>query len=202
MSSLARLAAALVALIAWIGLGTQLQASIILAGSLPAALWAMLFYFTVLTNLLVALGFTAIALNRPPPPFWLGGLVLAIVLVGIVYNTLLVGLVELSGGALLADFLNHTLTPILVPLWWLAFAPKARLRWRAPLLWALYPIAYFLYALARAPGMGKYPYPFMDVGKLGWPQVGVNVVLIAAGFVVAGWVIVGADRVMGRKRHN
>jgi hypothetical protein len=200
MSQLARIAAAIVAIIAWVGLGTQLDASIGLAGGdVPAALWGMVFYFTVLTNLLVALGFTWMALGRVLPPFWLGGLVLSIMLVGIIYNTLLVGLVELSGGALLADFLNHTLTPILVPVWWLAFAPKGGLRWRDPWPWALYPLAYFVYGIARAPAMGRYPYPFMDVTKLGWPQVGVNAVAIAVGFVVAGYVVVAVDRVMGRR---
>ena len=200
MPVIARIAAAIVAIIAWIGLGTQLLASMALVGgSLPAALWAMLFYFTVLTNLLVALGFSWMVFRGALPPFWLGGLVLSIVLVGVIYNTLLLGLVELSGGALIADFLNHTLTPILVPLWWLAFAKKGGLRWRDPLLWALWPVAYFIYGVARAPGMGRYPYPFMDVGALGWSGVGVNAVIIAVGFVVAGWVLVGVDRVMGRR---
>jgi hypothetical protein len=203
MSPLARIAAALVALIAWVGLGTQLQASLaLLDGALPAALWAMLFYFTIIANLLVALGFTAIALGRPPAPFWLGGLVLAIVLVGVVYNTVLAGMIELSGGAALADFLNHTLTPILVPVWWLAFAKKGALRWRAPFAWALLPLAYFAYGLLRAGPEGKYPYPFMDVGKLGWGQVGINAIVMAVGFIVVGFVLVGVDRAMGRKRHN
>ena len=198
MSPLARIAAALVALIAWVGLGTQLVASMALVGgALPAALWAMLFYFTIIANLLVALAFTVMALRgRPLPPFWLGGLVLAILLVGIVYNTLLVGLVELSGGALLADFLNHTLTPILVPLWWLAFAKKGAppLARPAGCGRSCLPLAYFPYGILRAGPEGKYPYPFMDVDKLGWGQVGINAVVMAVGFVVAGWVIVGVDR--------
>lgn len=201
MSQLARIAAAIVAIIAWVGLGTQLQASLALVGDdVPVALWTMLFYFTVITNLLVALGFSWMALARPLPPFWLGGLVLAILLVGVVYNTLLQGLVELSGGALLADFLNHTLTPILVPLWWLVFARKGGLRWRDPWLWALLPLAYFPYGLLRAGPAGRYPYPFMDVGKLGWGQVGVNAAVIAVGFVVVGYVVVAVDRVMGGRR--
>lgn len=199
MSTLARIAAALVAIIAWVGLGVQLQASLALAGgSLPGALWAMVFYFTVLTNLLVALGFTWMALVRPLPPVWLGGLVLSIVLVGVIYNTLLVGMVELSGGAMLANVLNHMVTPILVPVWWLVFAKKGGLHWRDPFLWTAYPIAYFIYGLARAPAMGRAPYPFMDVAKLGWSGVAVNAVIIAVGFVVAGYLVVGVDRVMRR----
>ena len=201
MSQPARIAAAIVAIIAWVGLGTQLQASLgLTGGSLPAALWTMLFYFTIIANLLVALGFSVIALGRPLSPFVIGGLVLAIVLVGVVYNTLLVGMVELSGGALLADFINHTLTPILVPLWWLIFAKRGGLGWRDPLLWALLPVLYFIYGILRASTEGRYPYPFMDVGRLGWTQVGVSAVVMAAGFVVVGYVLVAVDKLMGGKR--
>ena len=130
LTPMARLAAAAIALIAWAGLGIQLQASTELMGSAGAALWAMLRFFTVLANLLVALLFTGIALGwrRTGGPFLLGGVTLAILLVGIVYGLLLNGLLALSGGAALADVLLHKVTPVLVPLWWLAFAPKGGLQ--------------------------------------------------------------------------
>jgi len=157
MSQPARIAALIVAILAWVGLGTQLQASTGLTGSVPAAIWTMLFYFTIIANLLVAVGFSAMTLGMPLPPFWLGGLVVVIVLVGVVYNTVLAGMVELSGGALLADFLNHTLTPILVPLWWLAFAKKGGLGWRDPWVWAILPLAYFVYGICAPAPPGGTP---------------------------------------------
>ena len=52
LSLAARLTAALVALVAWSGLLVQWQASTALMGDGAAALWAMLRFFTVLTNLL------------------------------------------------------------------------------------------------------------------------------------------------------
>jgi len=39
----------------------------------------------------------------------------------------------------------------------------------------------------------------MDVDKLGWTQVAINAVVIALGFMVAGYVLVGVDKVMGRR---
>jgi hypothetical protein len=197
----ARLAAAAIALIAWAGLGIQLQASTELMGSVPAALWAMLRFFTVLANLLVALAFTGIAFGREraAAPFLLGGVTLAILLVGIVYGLLLNGLLELSGGALLADALLHKVTPVLVPCWWLAFAPKGGLRPRDPLLWALLPLAYFGYALARGAADGRYPYPFMNVAQLGWGQTLVNALLMAAGFLLAGVLLLLIDRKLAGK---
>jgi hypothetical protein len=79
-------------------------------------------------------------------------------------------------------------------LWWLLFAPRARLTWSAPWWWAVYPLAYFVYALARGMNGDKYPYPFMDVGKLGWAQTALNGAGIAMTFLVAGFALVWLDR--------
>ncbi|QNM81928.1 Pr6Pr family membrane protein [Sphingomonas sabuli] len=189
-----RTAAALIALAAWSGLAIQFDATLATTGSAGQALWVPLRFFTVLTNLTVALTFTASALGRRISPSWLGGVTLAIVLVGVVYMQLLRGLVELSGGALLADAILHKVVPVLVPLYWVALAPKGRLRWRDPAVWALFPLAYLGYALLRGSAEGRYAYPFIDVAKLGAAQVALNAVLIALGFAVAGLALVALDR--------
>lgn len=199
---MARLAAALVALVAWVALAVQLDASFGFAESLGEALWAMLRYFTVLTNLLVAVVMSFIALDVRVPPFVTGGTTLSIVLVGVVFFLLLRGLLELSGGAALADLLMHKVTPVLVPFWWLAFADKGGLRRRDCLLWALYPLAYFGYALVRGKAEGRYAYPFIDVASLGGPAVALNGLMIALGFVVTGLALVALDARMARTVPN
>ena len=200
ISGLGRAAAGFVGAVAWAGLAVQFAASAELAGSAGAAVWAMLRYFTILTNLIAALLFTAIALGRAPGrlPFLLGGATLAILLVGIVYALLLRGLLELSGGARLADFLLHTATPVLVPLYWLAFAPKGGLARRDPWLWALYPLAYFVYALARGAAEGLYAYPFLDAGRLAPAEIALNALVMAAGFLLAGHGLLRLDRRLAR----
>lgn len=198
-SGLARFGAGLVAATAWVGLAVQLRASVGQTGDLATALWVMLRYFTVLTNLLVAIAFTLVMLGRQLKPFLLGGAVLAILLVGVIYATLLTGLLELSGGALLADFLLHKITPVLVLLWWVLFAAKGQLRWRDPVGWAIYPLAYLPYALVRGQAEGVYAYPFINVAKLGWSAVMVNSVAIAVGFLIAGWVLLAIDRALASR---
>jgi hypothetical protein len=199
-----RLAAALVALVCWVGLAVQFRASYAGQHDLVATLWVLLRFFTVITNLLLAIVMTAVALGRRASPFLLGGVTLAILLVGAVYMTLLRGLIELSGGALLADLLLHKVAPLAMAGWWLLFAPRAKLRWRAPWWWALYPLAYFGYAVARGLGGDKYPYPFMDVGRLGWPQTLLNAAGIAMAFLVAGFALVWIDswRPLGSRRNS
>ena len=189
-----RIAAAIVALLAWGALAIQFKWSFSQTGDVVATLWILLRFFTILTNLLVAITMSAIAAGRRVSPFVQGGVVLAIGLVGVVYGLLLRGLVQLSGAALLADFLLHLIVPLTATTYWLAFSPKIGLRWRDPLLWSLYPIAYFAYALTRGSIDGIYPYPFMNLGELGLARTLLNAVAIALGFVVAGWVMVAVGR--------
>lgn len=194
----ARVAAAIVALVALAGLVVQFAATLDQTGSVAGTLWTLLRYFTVLTNLLVAMAFGWVAIGGRPHPRRLAGVMLAILLVGIIYGLLLRGLLALSGGALLADTLLHKVTPVLVPLWWIAFAVRGQLRWRDPWGWALFPALYLPYALLRGMAEGRYAYPFIDVAKIGIGTVLVNAVLIAMGFVAAGHALVWIDRRMAR----
>lgn len=195
---MARIAAAIVALVALAGLVVQFAATLDQTGSVAGTLWTLLRYFTVLTNLLVALAFGWVAIGGRPHPRRLAGVMLAILLVGIIYGLLLRGLLTLSGGALLADTLLHKVTPVLVPLWWIAFAVRGQLRWRDPWGWTLFPALYLPYALLRGMAEGRYAYPFIDVAKIGIGTVLVNAVLIAMGFVAAGHALVWIDRRMAR----
>lgn len=193
MSS-ARICAGLVALVAWIGLAVQLQASTALVGSVSGAVWAMLLYFTVLTNLLVAVVFSLIALGRAPAAWIVGGTMMGILLVGVTYALLLRGLVELSGGARLADILLHKVTPVLVPLWWLAFARKGQFSAHDPFIWVLLPLGYFVYGIVRGGAGGKYPYPFMNPTNIGWTGVAAYAVALAVGFLLVSYAVLWLDR--------
>jgi hypothetical protein len=197
-----RTAAGAIALITWVGLAVQFSASMAQLGSVPETLWVMLRYFTILTNVLVAVVFSGIALGKYAfgSPFVLGGATLAIVLVGVVYTLLLRGLLELNGGAKTADFILHDVAPVLVPLFWLFFAPKGALKGRDPLLWVIYPVAYIIYGLARGAIEHKYAYPFMDVAQIGLLKALINIVLIALSFLVVGIALVWLDRLLGRRR--
>lgn len=198
MGYAARSSAGLIAAIAWIGIAIHFHALRGDGMSLAATLWTLLRFFTITTNLLVALLFTWLALGGRPVrrPKLLVSIALAILLVGVVYELLLSGLVDLTAGSATADVLLHRLTQLLVPLFWLAFVPKGHLGRRDPFLWTLYPLAYLGYALARGAAEGRYAYPFIDVARNGWPTVAFTCLIIAAGFVLAGWLLVAIDRAL------
>jgi hypothetical protein len=197
----ARMVAALIAVITWVGLAVQFHATFALVGSLGSTLAVLLWYFTITTNLLVAIVFTGIAIGRETfaHPALLGATTLYILLVGITYGLLLHGLLELSGGSAVANVILHMVTPILVPIFWLIFIPKGKLSRRDPLLWAIYPLAYLFYALIRGEFTHRYPYPFMNVNELGWGRTVLNTLLIAVAFLIASWLFVWLDSLLTRR---
>lgn len=185
--------AAVVAIVCWAGLAVQFASSYSGIHHVGATLWALARFFTITTNLFVAVAMTGVAIDREASPALLGGLMLSLVLVGVVYAFLLEGLHHLAGPALVADFLLHKLSPVLMASWWLVFTPRARLGWRAPVVWAIYPLAYFIYVIVRGHIDHRYPYPFIDLGKLGWLQAALNAGGVALAFMLAGFALVWLD---------
>lgn len=175
-------------------------------GGLLAGAWSLLRFFTITTNTLVGLVFAAIAWrgSQAVSPRLLGAAMLAIVLVGVVFNLLLGGLTHATMWDWLGDRIHHVAMPVLVPLWWLGFAPKGRLTWNDPLRWALYPLGYAAYIFLRVgletPGSGiAYPYFFMDADRLGYAGAIVNMTAIAVGFVFTGLGVVWLDHRLARR---
>jgi hypothetical protein len=195
-------AAALVAIVCWAGLAIQFAATYGAQHDVTTTLWVLARFFTILTNLLVAVTMTWVAIGRKVAPEVLGGVTVAILLVGVIYGLLLHGLQALHGSERVANVLLHYASPVLMALWWLFFAPRAKLRWSSAIWWPAYPLAYLVYVLARGRMDGRYPYPFIDVVKLGWMQTALNVGGIALGFILAGFALVWIDswRPLGSSR--
>ena len=188
-------AAALIALVCWAGLVLQFWASYTFRHyDLILTLWTLARFFTIISNLALAAAMTGVAFGKRISPLILGGLTLSILLVGIVYRTLLAGMHPLQGLPLIANYLLHDVSPIAMAAYWLLFVPRGRLGWSAPWWWVLFPGAYLFYALARGQIDHHYPYPFIDVGKLGWLQVGLNAGGIAMAFTLTGFLLVWIDR--------
>jgi hypothetical protein len=191
-----RICAAAITAIATTGLVVQFVVSYHQSDSILLTLWILLAFFTITTNVLVAAVFICLAANRGAlRANWIvAGTMLSILLVGVTYTLLLHGLLELSGGSVIANAILHWITPTLVPIYWIVFTPKGTLTWKHPFLWAIYPLAYFAYALLRGAVTGKYPYPFLDVIVLGWQRTTLNAIAIAIAFMLSGFAIVWIDR--------
>lgn len=200
-SPLSALAPTLLAVAAWGGVLLQLGLSIRLGlsngKSVGAALVTYFGYFTVLTNILVALVCTAGSLRRRSSlysPDMVGCSTAAIVIVGLGYHFLLREVWEPQGLQLVADIVLHYVVPIGALMHWLVYRSEApRSRW-APLSWCWYPLLYFVYVMARGELVASYPYPFVDVSTLGYGGALINAAGFLVGFVVVGYALLGLHR--------
>ncbi len=198
-----RFSAALLSVLAWIAVSLQLGLSLQLVrtqgGGIADALVIVLGYFTILSNLFVALTAGAVALapgSRLASPMLRGCATTAIVVVGLGYHLLLRQIWDPQGWQWVADNLLHYAVPVAALAHWLWFPPETRLPKRAPLLWALYPTAYLAYALIRGEWIDAYPYPFIDVPALGYARVFANAAGLLLVFVAVGALL----RLAARRR--
>jgi hypothetical protein len=198
---------AIISIVAWLAvllqIGLVLRIMLATGQSPLTGLINTLSYFTVLTNLLVAIAVTASLfpsrshslLNRPDIQ---SAIALYIFVVGLTYSLLLRHVWEPTGLQFVADVALHDAVPILYILYWLVFVPKGTLHWRQPVWWMIYPALYFVYAMLRGGYTGKYAYYFIDAGSLGYPKVFAIAAAFVAMFYVLGLIVVAIDHWMGR----
>lgn len=193
------------ALLGWFGLAVQLYLILFARwesqASVMGGLVKFFSFFTVLTNILVAVALTCAVTPRDSAghrffrsPIVCGGITVSILLVGIAYNLLLRHLWQPEGWQRVADEMLHDIMPLAFLLYWWFFVPKGSLRLTHVLAWTAYPIVYFAYVLLRGDQIGDYMYPFIDVGTIGFTQAFINALGVLAGFVVMGLVLWGVDK--------
>jgi hypothetical protein len=111
-----------------------------------------------------------------------------------VYSLLLRQLWNPEGLQKAADILLHDVVPLMFVSGWLFLFRKARLPWKDVLLWLVYPLAYFCFALIRGALTGRYPYSFIDAGKLGYSAALGNAAVLLLAFVIVCLVIAAIGR--------
>lgn len=175
-------------------------------GSNVAAIWRFLGFFTILTNILVALTLTNAAL-RPQRRYGLGSPVfeaivaVSIILVGMVYSAVLRALWKPTGAQKWVDAGLHDLAPILFLVFWL-LRPHGSLRWRQMPWLLIWPLLYCIYALSRGAADGWYPYPFLDAGKLSSAHLILNIIVLIATFAAVSAALTASDRWLGRAQRR
>ena len=195
-----------------LGVGTLVLQLYVMIGSAPAngitttmAVVRYFDYFTILTNILVAIACLAPVLARKSRwgRFFLRADVTAaittyIIFVGIAYNLLLKNLWNPVGLQFVADRLLHDIMPIVYTALWLLFVPKGHLRWGQTGWWLIYLVVYFLYAMAIGAMSGFYPYPFVDVNTLGYGGAFMNGLGLLFAFAFLALVVTVIDWILGR----
>lgn len=162
-------------------------------------------YFTILTNTLVAIYYTAVLVGDTTKNHWLllpttaTAITVYIIIVGLVYNLVLRFTWNPQGLQKLVDELLHTFNPLFFIIFWWLFIPKQNLKWQHALAWLIYPLIYFIYILLRGAMTGVYPYPFIDVTEHGYGKVLINSVVILLVFVFFSLLFIAIGRLKSKK---
>lgn len=194
-----------IAAIAWFAVILQLYLQIINRKTeVGEALVRFFSYFTILTNIIVAVCFTSLSRQQGKgfhffnKPGVITAVTVYIFIVGLVYNLVLRSLWAPQGLQLLVDNLLHSVTPLLTLIYWFAYTSTKETGWKEPVAWMLYPLFYLIYVMIRGSFSDFYPYFFIDVSKLGYATAFTNAVYVTLGFLVVSYLLIA----VGKLRKN
>jgi hypothetical protein len=197
-----RVFSAIGALAAWIAV--ILQFYLIIKNrtvSIPETLLRFFTFFTILSNILVAVCFTVLALK---PRFGssdffsragvLSAVTVYIAIVGTVYQLVLRPLWDPQGLQKMVDELLHSFTPLYFLLFWLLYVPKLTLQWQNIFPWLLFPLCYLIIILLRGAVADYYPYPFVNVAQLGYGKVLLNCGIMLMAFLLFSVLLISVGK--------
>jgi hypothetical protein len=173
--------------------------------SVPETIFRFFGYFTIDSNILVALGFTFLFLqkNSRPGRFFtkattLTAITVYITIVGIVYHVILRSTWNPQGLQKLVDELLHSIIPVLFILYWVFFVPVENLEWKHAFCWMIFPVIYMAYGLVHGAITKFYPYPFVNVIELGYKKALLNACGILLVIFFLSLALIGAGKIMKR----
>ena len=146
-------------------------------------------FFTILTNILVAIYFTCLVFTKNQElkligqPGTLTAITIYITMVGLVYQVALRHIWQPKGLQLIVNELLHSVIPVLVIIFWYLYETTGRVKYAQIFKWAIYPLAYLFYILVRGSFSNFYPYPFIDVTNLGMAKALTNAGVILVMFL-------------------
>ncbi len=196
------------ALVSWAGIIIQL-ADMMMHRQQPvlSSLIKFFSYFTILTNLLVAIYFTSLLFFKEAiitafcrKYTTVTALTIYILVVGLIYNLVLRQIWTFTGWGRISNELLHTITPFYFLWYWFFIVQKSTLPFRSSLNWTLYPLVYMVYTLIRGAILHTYPYPFIDVNSLGYSRVLINCIGVAGVFLVLFYVFIAIGNRLQKRR--
>lgn len=168
-----------------------------------------LIFFTIQSNIICAALWVALLIRPTLPAVWHGVAAQGILLTMVVYHFLLAGgsfsMSSFTGSLYgVANLLVHYVVPTMMIVDFLILTPRQHLSRYAPLYWAIFPLAYFGFAMIHGAtgrpiyegATTSYPYFFIDPkgpGLIANPQGFGGVILyalvICAVYIAAGYVM-------------
>lgn len=200
----------ILAIAGWITLILQLYLIIInRTQSVTETIIRFFSFYTILTNLLVAIMFTTRTWGKPGrwfsffnKPSNTTAITVYILIVGLVYNVILRQAWSPVGLQKWVDESLHTFIPLMTLIYWFIYVSHHRIAWTNIFPWMIYPLLYFAYILIRGSYSGFYPYPFIDVTALGYQKVFINSGFVVLTFLMIAGVLIGITTLKNSRKVN
>lgn len=170
---------------------------------LGRALTRLLSYFTILTNLLVAIAAVPLMTGRALGPLLralLLNAVAGIIITGVVHWFLLRPTADPQGLHVVTDLIQHIAIPWLAPLAWAATGPFGVLRLRDIAAAVVFPLAFTGWTLLHGAITAWYPYGFIDVGLVGYRQALTMAAMILGVMMLLSVLMWARDAMVRRMR--
>ncbi len=196
----------------------SLIAGIFLNLSNTYSIRALMSYYTLQSNVICLIAFIIVLtlelLDRQYKTdiYYLikGGLVIAIAITAIIYHIALApggfqmdALQNSISNKVLANFLVHTVSPLLVLLDYIIFDEKGHFKFFYPILWLIQPLNYVVYVYTYSNlggsfynigGSRQFAYFFLDYNELGYMGVLKWLVIIILGILIVSEILVILDK--------
>lgn len=196
----------------------SLIAGIFLNLSNTYSIRALMSYYTLQSNVICLIAFIIVLtlelLDRQYKTdiYYLikGGLVITIAITAIIYHIALApggfqmdALQNSISNKMLANFLVHTVSPLLVLLDYILFDEKGHFKFFYPILWLIQPLNYVVYVYTYSNlggsfynigGSRQFAYFFLDYNELGYMGVLKWLVIIILGILIVSEILVILDK--------
>ena len=150
-------------------------------------------YFTILSNILAAMCFTAILFNFLT--FFKSyktqlAIAVYISIVAIVYNIVLRFIWEPTGLQRIVDELLHVVNPMIFVIYWFMIKNEISIPYKFIFKILIFPLVYLFCVLSIGNFSNYYPYPFLDIKTLGYTNVVINCLGISTAFAIVSLLFV------------
>ena len=196
----------------------SLIAGIFLNLSNTYSIRALMSYYTLQSNVICLIAFIIVLtlelLDRQYKTdiYYLikGGLVITIAITAIIYHIALApggfqmdALQNSISNKMLANFLVHTVSPLLVLLDYILFDEKGHFKFFYPILWLIQPLNYVVYVYTYSNlggsfynigGSRQFAYFFLDYNELGYMGVLKWLIIIILGILIISEILVILDK--------
>lgn len=163
-------------------------------------------FFTVLTNSIVAICAGVLLFGKKYRIYnffhkntTMTAITVYIVIVGLVYNILLRHLQTLEGMHRITTEIFHNVVPLLFIVYWAFFVSKQNMPWKSIFVWLIYPLIYVVFTLLHGEFTNFYPYPFINIDKLGFIKAMQNAIFVIIAFIILSSVLIGIGKIKKNK---